>query len=245
MPVLILSVLIQIALVIHVVKTGRNTTWIWIVVMLPLAGSVAYLILEVLADIFRTRVARQTGSKVKSIVNPNKDINDAAKQFSRSDTVENSMRLAEECYNKGLYSDAKELFSKCLHGPLFDDPHLIFGLAKSDFELGNFSEVESALDKLIELNPDYKNPEAHLLYARALEKLDKVAAALHEYEVLHGYFAGPAASFYFARFLKNQNQQEKSQLIFQQILNIAKESGSHYNSIHNEFIKGAKDELSG
>lgn len=245
MPIIIVSILIQIALVIHVVKTGRNTTWIWIVVTLPLAGSIGYLILEVLPDIFGTRGARQAGRKVKSAINPNKDINDATKQFARSDTVENSMRLAEECYNKGLYSDAKELYSKCLQGPLFDDPHLIFGLAKSDFELGNFTEVESSLDRLIELNPEYKNPEAHLLYARTLDKLNKVAGALHEYETLHRYFAGPAASFYFAHFLKKQNQQDKSMAIFQQIVNAAANSGKHYNAIHQEFIKGAKDEVSG
>ena len=37
MPLFILSILLQIALVVHIVRTGRNTTWIWIVVMLPLA----------------------------------------------------------------------------------------------------------------------------------------------------------------------------------------------------------------
>ena len=46
MPLFILSILIQVALVIHIVKTGRSTTWIWIVVMLPVAGSIAYFVLE-------------------------------------------------------------------------------------------------------------------------------------------------------------------------------------------------------
>ncbi len=57
MPILILSAILQVALVVHIIKTGRSTTWIWIVVMLPLAGSIAYLLLEVLPDLMAGRQA--------------------------------------------------------------------------------------------------------------------------------------------------------------------------------------------
>ena len=65
----------QVALVVHIIKTGRDTKWVWIVVMLPLAGSIAYLLLEVLPDVSNTRAGQAAGKKVKSVVNPNKDIN--------------------------------------------------------------------------------------------------------------------------------------------------------------------------
>ena len=243
MPFIILSVLLQVALVVHIVKTGRNTTWIWIVVMLPLAGSIAYVLLEVLPDASNTRAARKASKKVKSVINPNKEINNATKQFSVSDTVENSMKLAEECYNKGLFSEAKSLYEKCLKGAHAGDPHLMFGFARSVFELAEYSVVKDTLDKLIEINPEYKNAEAHLLYARTLEQLNEVAAALDEYETLHGYFTGPEASFYFAKFLKNQNQNEKSKAVFQQIVDAARHSGKHYNTLHKEYISGSKKEL--
>jgi len=244
MPLLIISIIIQVAFIIHIVKTGRNTTWIWIVLMLPMAGAIAYFILEVLPGLSQSKAGRNASKKVQSVVNPNKDINEAAKQFSISDTVENSMRLAEECYNKGLYSDAKELYKKCLTGLHADDPNLIHGLAKADFELGNYQDVKSNLDRLIELNPDYKNPEAHLLYARTLEKLNEIPAALHEYEILHSYFPGPEASFYFAKFLKSQNQLDKADEILKQILGKAENSGKHYKSLHIEILKQVKTEIS-
>ena len=34
MSVLILSILVQVALIIHVVKTGRNQIWIWVLALL-------------------------------------------------------------------------------------------------------------------------------------------------------------------------------------------------------------------
>jgi hypothetical protein len=244
MPLIILSVLVQVALVIHIIKTGRNTTWIWIVVILPVAGSVAYLLLEALPDLMNTNTGRSAGRKIQSVVNPNRDINEATRQFSISDSVENSMKLAEECFKKGLYSDAKELYSKCVRGVHADNPDLLYGLAKSDYELGNFSETRASLDKLIELNPEYKNQEAHLLYARTLEALGEVAAALHEYETLHGYFSGPNASYHFGKFLQAQNQAEKAKEVFNHILLIAKNSPSHYRSVHKEIIRLAKIEAS-
>jgi hypothetical protein len=44
----ILPILIQVGLVVHVIKTGRNTIWIWVLVLLPGVGSLAYLVVEVL-----------------------------------------------------------------------------------------------------------------------------------------------------------------------------------------------------
>jgi hypothetical protein len=210
--------------------------------MLPMAGSIAYLILEVLPELMSSRAGRATGQKVKSIVEPNRDINEAAKEFSASDSVENSMRLAEACLDKDLFNDAKVLYEKCLTGLHADDPYLMFGLARSEFGLGNYQEVRSILDRLIESNPDYKNQDAHLLYARTLEQLNEVAAALHEFETLHGYFTGPDASFYFAMFLKEQGQIEKAKAMFTDIARTAKNSNSHYNNLHSEIIKRARRE---
>src|SRR5208283_2170474 len=44
----ILSLLIQAGLIVHVIKTGRNTLWIWAIALLPAAGSAAYVVVELL-----------------------------------------------------------------------------------------------------------------------------------------------------------------------------------------------------
>jgi hypothetical protein len=106
MPIFALSILIQVALVIHILKTGRNTTWIWVVVMLPLAGSIAYLVLELLLDFAGTRTGRKTRQKIQTIVNPDKEIKDAAFDYSIANTIENTSRLAEGLINKGLFNEA-------------------------------------------------------------------------------------------------------------------------------------------
>lgn len=245
MPLVIISVLIQVAFVLHVIKTGRSTTWIWVVVMLPLAGSLAYIILEILPGLTSSRAGRSASRKIQSVVNPNKEINSAANHYSMVGSVENSMRLADECIKKGLFAEARDLYEKCLVGPHKGDPKLMLGLATSEFYLGENQKAKDILDELIRVNPGYKNQDAHLLYARALDGLDAAAEALHEYETLHGYFTGPDATYYFASFLKSNNQTEKAVELFEQIVKKAVNSSKHYNALHREIIRKSKAELSG
>jgi hypothetical protein len=195
MPFFVLSIILQVALVLHIVKTGRNTMWIWIVVMLPFAGSVAYLIVEVMPGLLGSRSGRHAVRKISKVVNPNKDLNEALGNFEVLDSIENSMRLADEFLNKQMYSEAKQLYEKCLKGVHKTDPVIMHGLAQSEFGLGSFQVTKDILDNLISLNPEFKNPDAHLLYAKTLESLGDFDGASHEYEALCQYYSGPEAKY--------------------------------------------------
>lgn len=47
MPMLIATILLQIVCVAHVVRTGTRQIWLLAIMLLPIAGSVAYVIMEV------------------------------------------------------------------------------------------------------------------------------------------------------------------------------------------------------
>lgn len=244
MPFIILSVLVQVALIVHIVKTGRNTTWLWIVLMLPGAGSIAYLIVEVLPDLMNGRSGRQVTRKVQSVVNPNRDINAASREYAKANTVENSMRLADEYLSQGVYDKAKTLYQKCLSGLYADDPELLYGLAQSQFGLDEFAGVVQTLDELKTKNPGYRNADAHLIYARSLAGLERVDEAQHEFTALHSYFPGPAASFYYGLFLKSQGKVDEANDIFRQIQATAKIADKHYRVYHADILKRVKAEMS-
>jgi len=45
-----LTYFIQILLIIHVLKTGRDRYWIWLLLFLPLIGGIAYLVVEIIPE---------------------------------------------------------------------------------------------------------------------------------------------------------------------------------------------------
>ncbi len=243
MPFLILSILMQVALVIHIVKTGRNTTWIWIVVMLPAAGSLAYLIIEVLPELMGSRTARKASRSIDQLINPNRGLKTATQDYAIASTVENSLNLADECMDKGMYEEAKSLYEKSLSGVHEDDPDIMFSLAKTEFMLNHFSETKNILNRIIDKNPDYKNQEAHLLFARTLENLNEIPKAMEEYAVLADYSSGAEARYHYALLLQQQGQAEKSKALLLEIVQKSKTAGKHFRSLNREWITLAKKEL--
>jgi len=243
MPLYILTIVIQVAFVLHIVKTKRNTTWIWIVIILPLAGAIAYFIIEILPDLIQSRSGRSAKRTIGKIINPNKDLNNAASNYSIVDTVENSITLAEEFIDKEMYLEAKALYEKCLKGIHEGDPDILFGVARAEFGLTHYKKTKSILDEVIKNNPDYKNQKAHLLYARALEELNETDLALEEYAVLDNYYLGAEATYRYARLLKKSGQDEKSNACFEKIIAASKISGKHYNSLNKEWLSKSKSEF--
>ncbi len=245
MPIYIVSIVIQVAFVVHILKTGRNTTWIWIVVLIPVAGSIAYFIVELLPGLMDSRSGRKIQRNIGEAINPNKNMNEAQFNYTVSDSIENSIQLANECLNKGMFEDAKQLCVKCLRGVHEHDPYVMHCLARAEFGLRNFSEVKSVLEMLIAHNPEFKNADAHLLYARSLEELNEQKAALHEYEALEGYYPGPEATYRYGKLLKSVGENDKANEMFEKIIHRSKISGRHYNSLHKEWIALAQKENSG
>lgn len=236
MPFFLLSLIFQVALVVHIVKTGRNTMWIWIVIMLPLAGAVAYLLIEVLPGLGQSRTGRKAVRTVSSALDPNRDLRLAQSQFERSDTIENKMKLANELLNKQEFEQALELFSTCLNGLYQTDPYIMLGLAKAQFGCKQFAEAKTTLDTLIEHNPDFKDHSGHLLYARCLEGLDNNNAACEEYATLRQYYPGPEAKYRYGLLCMKMDKPALAKELFDEILLDAKNGGPHYNKVHKEWI---------
>jgi hypothetical protein len=244
MPVLFgFSILVQVMLVVHILKTGRNNYWIYLVIFAPLIGSVAYIVVELLPEFFGTRTGRKLSRNLDGVINPQRELKRAAVNLEIADTVENARRLAQECLTAGHFADAQDLYQKSLSGLYHDDASLMLGLAQSFYGLEEYSQTKATLDELKEKNPTYKHADAHLLYAKALDKMGDMAAARHEYEVLAEYYPGPEPVVRLGQLLARQGQTEKARERFEQVLRVAKTSGRNYRDFHRHWIDMARKEI--
>src|SRR6187402_1303907 len=96
MPYLILSLVIQLALVVHIIKTGRNMTWVFIVLFFPFIGTLAYVIVELLPEWSNSRSGVTARRKLTRLANPDGSFKNASRNFEVADTAQNAIRLAAE-----------------------------------------------------------------------------------------------------------------------------------------------------
>jgi hypothetical protein len=245
MPFLILSVIVQVALVVHILKTGRSPLWVMLVVFVPLIGALAYFIVELLPELSRSRTARNMRRGLSKTVDPNKDFRSATQNLAIADTVQNAISLGNHYLEKSQLAEAKELYQRFLKGVHADDPVLLLGLARAHFGLGEFAEAIGTLDRLKTANPDFKSPEGHMLYARSQEALGNTAAAIHEYEALSRYYSGPEPVCRLALVLKSTGDTQRATELFQRVVEESRIAGRHYNSLNKEWVALARRETQG
>jgi hypothetical protein len=238
-PIFIVSIIIQLALVVHIIKTGRNMTWVFIVLFFPLVGTAAYVIVELLPEWTGSRSGVQMRRKLSKLANPDRSLQQASRNFAVADTVQNAMVLAEECLSKERYAEAKDLYQRALRGVHAEDPTLLLGLAKACFGLGDMAGTLETLDLLKKLNPDYTSAEGHLLYARAKEQSGDVDAAMHEYEALVGYYSGPEPACRLGDLYKSRGRIDEARKLFERVVNESRIAGRHYNTIHKQWVDAA------
>jgi hypothetical protein len=239
----LLPILLQVALVIHVIRTGRNTLWIWLIVFVPLVGALAYFAVEILPGIFGSRTARQAASSFKRTIDPTRDLRHAQRRLAATDSIESRRRLADELVDHGKYEEAIEHYRSGLTGIYTHEPVLLLGLANALFNKGEPAEARRALDDLIEHNPDFKSPDGHLLYARALEGEGNMEKAASEYETVIKYFSGAEARYWYGMFLQRAGRQPQAREVFEQLLKDAQLATAHYRKAQKAWLDKAKKEL--
>src|SRR5580658_2812731 len=237
---LILSIAIQVLLIIHCIKTGRNQIWIWVLALLSFPGAIAYVAVEVLPDLFRSRTAQRTARGVKRALDPHADLRRYESEARVAGSVASRQRYAEALTRAGRYDEAISEHRANLNGLYEHDPDLMLGLARAQFGKGDAAAARATLDDLIRLNPEFKSPEGHLLYARALESEGNVAKALEEYKVLAPSYPGAEAAVRYAQLLKSQGRDAESATVARELLEQARIAPAHYRRAQKVWLDSAE-----
>jgi len=240
MGFLILSIAIQAGLIIHVIKTGRNQIWIWVLALLSYAGIIAYVAVEIIPDLFRSRTAQRTARGFKRAMDPTADLRRYESEARLTGNVSGRQRYAEELTRHGRYDEAIAQYREALTGLYAHDPNLLLGIAHAQFAKGDATAARTTLDDLIRLNPDFRSPQGHLLYARALEQEGNVTKALEEYQVLAPAYPGAEAAVRYAQLLKAQGRREEAQKVARELLEQARIAPAHYRKAQKSWLDAAE-----
>ncbi|MEN5209289.1 tetratricopeptide repeat protein [Stenotrophomonas terrae] len=242
-PIILLSLVLQVACCVHVVRTGRPLYWVFILLVFSYLAVLIYFIAEVLPELRNNPSARRGLRQVRDQIDPQRSKRAAGQRLRVSDTPDNRMRLAQEHLGRGEYAEAAALYEGALRGLHREDPDLMLGLAQAQYGLQQPAQARRTLEALIAANPSFRSHDGHLLYARTVEDSADIAAAVHEYEALIGGYPGEEARLRYALLLKRAGRDDDAAKQLQNILDRAETSPRYYQQAQRTWIDAARKEL--
>ena len=202
MPVALVILLLDITLIYHASRTGRLQPWAFIILMVPLIGAIAYIVVELIPEWWGGPGAAQARKRVANRLDPEKRYRELSDRLATSDTIANRAALAAECQAIGRFEEAESHYDHVLGLPQGDDPAYALAKAQAQFGRKQPAEALATLDALRERWPDFESAEGHLLYARSLAELGRLDEALEEYQAVSQYFPGAEARVRYGLLLQ-------------------------------------------
>jgi hypothetical protein len=231
-------------LIVHVIKTGRSMIWILALGLLPLVGSIAYIVVEILPEFLGGRTARRAKSGVQRMMDPDRDLRRASAEVEISGNVDARRRLAEELLERSQFDAAIDVYQGGLKGIFEHDPTLLMGLARAHFGKQNFAAARATLERLMQHNPEFKSADAQLLYARTLEAENALDEAERAYATLAPGFPGAEARLRYGLLLKRRGNLPEAKRVLKDLLDSAQLGPAHYRKAQAEWLERARRELS-
>lgn len=234
---------IQLLLIIHVVKTGRNLYWIMILLFLPVIGGAAYLAVEILPELAGGVKGQRAMRGMRQLVDPGGDVRACERAWDQSPNAENGRRYAQALITADKPDEALHILERTRRGFFENDPTLLLLEAQARFLKQEWNASLELLERLREENPEFHSADGHLLHARALEASGRLEEAIGEYRDVTGYFPGAEARYRLAQALKARGEIEDAKEEFEHIVRDARLGPAHFRRSQKPWIKASKEAL--
>lgn len=206
--------LAQLALIVHVLKTGRPYYWVWILFAAPAIGGIAYVLVELLPDLRTSGGGAGAGSSWKPRA---WRIRDLRTHLEESDTVKLRLTLAAELLASGQPAEACATAEEALQGVFRDDPHTLAAVARYRLEAGKPLECLAALDKIKVVADRLLGTTVKLLRGRALVMLARHAEAQPLLSELVPTYLGDEPRYFLALSLQQSGSIPEARVQWEEI----------------------------
>jgi hypothetical protein len=210
MGLFLVMILIQVCCVVHLIRNNRNSLWLWAIILLPIAGSAAYVVVEVLPGLAQRREVRAAKSAAIRKFDPDRDLRAAREALETTDTAANRTALADALAEKGAWGDAVLHYRAALAKMPVGDRNAQIKLARALLESGDSAAARRQLETLPESGSQTANDSAGLLLARALQACGDNAKALALYADVGLRLAGAEAQCRQAALLIEQGRNREA-----------------------------------
>lgn len=212
------TVLLQLGCLVHAIKTGRTGAWIYIIIFVPMVGSFAYLVVEVLPSVSPAAYmpAQQIG--ILDRMFPQRRIKRLEENLQFTDTINNRILLADAYADIGQFDRAIKLLEDCLTGLFKNDPDLNLKMAVVYHRKGDYQRSMEYLDKLKNKKDGFDNYEAWKHSVLNLQQTADERTVREEYKRIMERHNNYEIRHYFASYLRNKGSFEEARSFLEQII---------------------------
>ena len=211
MPIIGLSILIQILCAVHCIRNGRNGMWLTAIIFLSIPGCLAYAFFEILPDYRGRREVRAVSAAAVKKLDPERDLRTAREALDTADTAANRARLGDALADKGVWPEASQAYAEALaRTPGGSDRTLQVKLARAELESGRPSAARDILQDLPASHSPSENDRIALLLARSLDDCGDDDAALRLYADVGERLSGAEAQCRHAALLIRLGRQSEA-----------------------------------
>jgi len=232
---------LQVYCAVHSYRRGTLNRWIFLIIFLPVIGSIIYIYSEILSNRSYRSFSKPT-IDVGAVINPGGKIKKLEDELRFTDTFANRVKLADAYLAMGQSEKAIELYNASLTGAFAENEHVMAQLIIAYFEQQQYDKVIPIAKKIYNL-PQFPRSRAHILYAKALENIGNTELAEKEFKGMKGRYAYYGPRYEYGLFLKRTNRDKEAADIFTEMLNEEPHLGQMEKRTNREWFSKAKDEL--
>jgi hypothetical protein len=235
-----LIIALQVFCAVHSYRRGTLNRWIFLIIFLPVIGSIIYIYSEILSNRgggFKSR----TFSPVKVKSSP-ANIKKLEEQLHFTDTFANKVKLADAYLAAGDTDKAIDLYKASLTGAFAENEHVMGQLIVAYFEQQRYDEVIPLAKKLRHLQ-QFVRSKSHLLYALSLEETGNLEEAEKEFRSMKGRYSYFEQRYQYGLFLMRTDRNEDAAGVFLEMVNEEPHLGQVEKKANRTWFLKAREEL--
>jgi hypothetical protein len=225
--------------IIHSFRRGTQQKWLWMLIVLPIIGSLVYIYQEILTNRHAVRIPKVD---VGAVLNPGIKLKRLEDELRFTDTFANKVKLADAYLEAGFTDKAIELYKSSLTGAFDENEHVIAQLIIAYCQQERYTEVIPLAKKIYKLQ-QFPRSKAHMCYAMALEHTGQVEMAENEFKAMKGRYSYFEPRYQYGLFLVRQNRDQDAYQIFADILNEVPQLSAMERKASKTTFAKAKEEL--
>lgn len=238
-----LDIFLDVLCIVHLIKTGRDRMWFYLIIFLPLVGAIAYFFMEMLPDMTRSPEFKRAKANLKETLNPGQRLRELQERAEMTPSVEMKKELAKEYVNNSMFPQAIAVYEDCRKGVHANDESILEGLSLAHYFNNDHAKAQQALAELFAHRDKTKCDEFNLLQARILEETGDTPKALDEYRCIANRYPGEEARCRYAMLLKQQGMVPEADKVFAEVLRNARHSPGYYRKTQSQWIRMARQEM--